>query len=72
MIAVINLSITSIGTASSLQTEVLILLLFAQRKALLTKMPAQAAHMKTQADKLSVRWQEALHVKDKESEILIY
>lgn len=71
MIAVINLSITSIGTASSLQTEVLILL-FTQRKALLTKMPAQAAHMKTQADKLSASWQEALHVKDKESGILIY
>lgn len=35
-------------------------------------MPAQAAHMKTQADKLYASWQEALHVKDKESEILIY
>lgn len=72
LIALINLSITSIGTASSLQTEVYILLLFTQRKAFLTKMPAQTAHMKTHADKLSASWQEALHMKDKVSEILIY
>lgn len=74
LIVAINLSMTSIGTSStsSLQREVLILLLFTQRKAILAKMLTHSAYMKTQADKLYASCQEALQVKDKESEILIY
>lgn len=70
--AVINLAAASVGiSTSSLQRELLILLLSSQNKALATPTPTQAAHMKTQADRLSASWPQTVQVQDKDSPILL-